>query len=236
MPQIPKYSFDTKGLAWSTREEVHKVIDINAFRERFGGLKPIGNGGDSTVFIVERTNQILKIYDGLRRRIPADKVLEVLKQYKNDTVRVKEFLLNYNPESKLNVDGADYDICYVIVKQGHKIGKIGGTCYSLGQEVISGSTLLDFFEGNEEVIRASHDSHAASLSLTSKDIDLLKKMNEKTSWYINDSLNLNLWIRDLNIKPKIDLNKKILSFLITDLGDGLYLHYIEETPLPMPFM
>jgi len=179
----------------------------------------------SRISKIESLPMVSKEYDALQRghSLSVEQVIDILNQYNEDT-RKAVLLLEDNPnplkeEIFLRANGKDkkWSLSYICVPQGRVIRKDedGIICVE-GQDCIAGQTY-------ENVRSLSLDGDIFVLS------GLMFHISEgnlrRLGQYINKKIKTNFLIEPLNVKPKIDRQRKTVYMYITDLAGDLFFSY-----------
>lgn len=213
------------------KPEFPEVIQ-RSFAQKFGSLELLAEGSDSSVFFVQKTGKILKVYRSLKEKVSPDRALQIIRSYVEDTKKAieltgKEALYSDYNEGRFN---GKYKTGFVIYPQGEDIGIHEGYVYSHGQNLISGEILDDFInEQNRTVEVHNGNGEVVPFYLSKGSFHNVETLTDYFVWEkINQKLGTHFWICGINIKPKIDPVNNIVYLHVNDLGNNLYTHYVEN--------
>lgn len=205
-------------------------LDEIAFRCMEGKREEIGSGSDSVVSLVRVSNDlnsgkvVVKAYTKLQEVAKhCGRAFETIKKYKNDT-EIAHQIFNRNPNplgQKITISGLECDVEHIVIPQGEAVQHINGTVCSIGQEFVSGKTLLDFL--TNPTIKCTGTNKI--LNLNWDEINELNRINLLLMALFPTDARGRISSSALNVKPEINLKEQKVKFRITDLSDNLYSDY-----------
>ena len=179
----------------------------------------------SRISKIESLPMVSKEYDALQRghSLSAEQMIDILNRYREDT-RKAALLLESNPNPfnekvflKSGRKNEKWSLSYIVVSQGEVLCKNddGIICVE-GQDCIAGPTYGDV---------RSLSSDGDILVLSGLMFCISEGNLRRLGQYINKELKTNFLLFPLNVKPKIDRQRKTVYMYITDLGGDLYYSY-----------
>ncbi|MGV8171059.1 MAG: hypothetical protein ACP5OA_00010 [Candidatus Woesearchaeota archaeon] len=191
-------------------------------------LTKIGDGNDSTVYLPEHEQYVIKVYDGMIGEMDSNTRLSFLNWYVTDTLRASE-IINKNGFNRVFYFGhKTYDIIPSIVPQGEIVEIIpentnilpmlGKKQYHalIGQRYVKGENLsyiIDTYNKNtgDSIFHKSINTFESGIKRSLNDVqeELQKKMG------------MQLLIGRVNVKPILDEEQRLLKLEITDLANSL---------------
>ncbi len=200
-------------------------------------VKPIDEGGDSTVYSIKNTEtgeieSVAKNYDNFDLMGPGDPkvVEEVLRQYYLDTEKAKKMLEeNPNPlNQSIEIGNTKYDLRYKIISQGEIIlEQEKKNEFTKEKEIIKSSVGQEYVGGLNLHVLIEYPKGSTTIEeqkIFVKDYKLYQKLTEiikKLFSYLSQNIGANFIYGAMNIKPFINEKDKTITFIITDLAASL---------------
>ncbi|MGV8141060.1 MAG: hypothetical protein ACP5NW_01310 [Candidatus Woesearchaeota archaeon] len=188
----------------------------------------ISEGNDSTVYLPEHEQHVVKIYDGMIGEMDSHTRLSFLNWYISDTLRASEIINKNGFNRVFHFSHKTYDIIPSIVLQGEiaeiipentdVLPRLGKKQYHalIGQRYVKGENLSDIIDTynkntGDSIFHKSINTFESSINRSLNDIQetLQKRMG------------MQLVIGRVNVKPLLDEERRILKLEITDIANSL---------------
>jgi hypothetical protein len=198
-------------------------------------LECINWGNDSTVYHSGNKEYVIKVYDGMMKKLDMNSCLEMLKQYSEDTLKAadtinRELVKSY--KRRFHFDSEYYDINVSIIPQGNiqiisaptadKPLRVKKEMYiaGVGQKYIRGMNLSDIINGynwntGDSIFYHSINSFESSMKSSINNIQEI----------IFETINISFKINEANIKPILKESTHTIDLVITDLADNIMTTY-----------
>jgi hypothetical protein len=198
-------------------------------------LECIDWGNDSTVYLPGNKEFVIKVYDGMMRKLDMSSCLEILKQYSEDTFKAAETInreLVKSYKRQFHFDSEYYDINVSIIPQGNiqiipaptadKPLRLERGMYiaGVGQKYIEGMNFSGIINGynwntGDSIFYHSINSFESSMKSSINNIQEIIYEIVKTQFKIHD----------VNIKPILKESTHSIDLVITDLADNIMTTY-----------
>lgn len=196
-------------------------------------MKRINWGNDSTVYLSQDGQNVIKIYDMLEEKVGKEKALRLLQRYHDDTLRAGEILGNACKTWAFRLE-TPYRLNIIVVPQGQiglqslpdtdmppRIHLAEKECItSTGQRYIPGLTVDGIIDGynHNDVSSTFH----RSINLFESSI---KGTTRAISETLSKSLKVSFDIDYINVKPVMHESKQTIDLIITDLAGNITTTY-----------
>jgi len=195
-------------------------------------MTKIGCGNDSTVYLPEHEQYVVKIYDGMIGEMDTETKLKFLNRYVSDTLEASEIISKHSPMKTFRSGWKNYSIIISIPPLGEiqEISsediddtlRLGHRMYhaAVGQKYVRGESVGEIFSKSdrdmgEGIFYDSINSFRSSVKGS------LRYVHE----LLNEKMGIEFIVGYANLKPVLDEKNKILRLEITDLADSILAMY-----------